>query len=361
MVYVIAIISILFIIGIMMLNHPAMGGNPKGDRLKRIQTSKQYINGKFNFPNNPIVVMEGKDTFKFIQLLFKKVEERIPSQIIQTIQPDFTDNPSEEIQFTWFGHSSYLIQIEGKNILVDPVFSQRTSPFQFMGPQAFKGTDFVGVKDLPRLDIVLITHDHYDHLDYDVIKTLKDQPITFITSLGVGAHLEKWGVSPEKIIELDWFEDAKVEGFQFTALPARHFTGRGLTNRFSTLWSSFALKTSSKNIFLGGDSGYGEHFKMIGEQYGPFDLTFMETGQYNELWYDIHSMPEDAVQAHLDLQGNIMMSVHWAKFPLAYHPWTEPIERVKQKAHETEVTYITPQLGEKVLLNQALPQKEWWK
>lgn len=349
------------VIAIVVLNHPAFGANPKGKRLERIKQSKQFTNGKLNFPGKPIVVAEGKDMLKFFQLFFKKVQDRIPSNPIKTVNPNFIENSSEEIEFTWFGHSSYLIQIEGKNILVDPVFSERTSPFEFMGPKAFNGTNFINIDDFPKLDIILITHDHYDHLDYLVIKKLKDKVTTFVTSLGVGAHLEKWGVASEKIIELDWHEEAKVGDFQFTALPARHFTGRGLTNRFSTLWSAFALKTTSKNLFLGGDSGYGEHFKEIGEQYGPFDLTFMETGQYNKLWYDIHSMPEDAVKAHIDLKGKIMMPVHWAKFPLAYHPWIEPIERVKQKAQELNVTYITPQLGEKVQLNKELPKKEWWR
>ncbi len=361
MIYLIIFIFISVVL-LIVLNQPSFGSNPKGKRLERIKKSKQYLNGKFNDPIKPIEVSNSRDFFKFLKLFTTKVEDRYPSKAIEIIQSDLSNNMSNDIVFTWFGHSSYLIQIDNKNILIDPVFSKRASPFKFSGPKIFKGTDFINLNDLPRLDIVLITHDHYDHLDYNVVKALSKQSnIKFVTSLGVGAHLEKWGVVESSIIELDWHENTKIENLEFTAFPARHFTGRNIHNRFSTLWSSFGLKTASKNIFIGGDSGYGKHFKSIGAKYGPFDLTFMETGQYNDLWHDIHSKPEDSVKAHIDLQGKIMMPVHWAKFALAYHPWYEPIERVKKEAYLKKVQFITPKLGERVLVNEELPKLEWWK
>jgi L-ascorbate metabolism protein UlaG (beta-lactamase superfamily) len=262
----------------------------------------------------------------------------------------------------WFGHSSYLIRIKGQNILVDPVFSERTSPFQSIGKKKYPATDPYSVEDMPTtIDLVIITHDHYDHLDYETIKQLKSRVKLFYTSLGVGAHLEYWGIEQEKIIEFDWWEKQTfVHGLEITATPARHFSGR-LFKRNQSLWSSFVLKTESHSIFIGGDSGYDSAFKTIGDQFGPFDLAILECGQYNKQWPFIHMSPEETVQASIDLKARAFMPAHWGKFTLALHPWNEPVERALKKANELNATMVTPRIGEALMLDNQLPVMRWWQ
>jgi L-ascorbate metabolism protein UlaG (beta-lactamase superfamily) len=217
-----------------------------------------------------------------------------------------------------------------------------------------------GVNDFPNLDMVVITHDHYDHLDYKTILQLKDKTKLFCTSLGVGAHLEHWGIAPERIVELDWWESKIIfESMELTATPARHFSGRSFA-RYKSLWSSFILKTPTHRLFLGGDSGYETHFQTIGEKYGPFDIALLECGQYNEDWPYIHMMPEQTVQASIDLKAAVLMTVHWAKFKLSLHPWKEPIERATKAADAKGVTYTTPLIGQPVIIGENYPREAWW-
>ncbi len=213
---------------------------------------------------------------------------------------------------------------------------------------------------LPSIDAILISHDHYDHLDYGSIRQLKDKTKYFFVPLGVGAHLQHWGVEASKITELDWWQSADIDGMTFTATPARHFSGRGLTDRDKTLWASWVIKGQDNNIYFSGDSGYRTHFKQIGEQYGPFDFTMIECGQYNEKWEAIHMMPEQSLQAHIDLQGKMMMPIHWGAFNLAVHPWKEPVERLL-KAKKEDMMIATPVIGESFVLSQALPDARWWE
>jgi L-ascorbate metabolism protein UlaG (beta-lactamase superfamily) len=214
---------------------------------------------------------------------------------------------------------------------------------------------------LPPLDIVLLSHDHYDHLDHGSILKLKAKAKHFVVPLGVAAHLVKWGVAASRITELDWWETATVDGVFLAAAPARHFSGRGLRDRDKTLWCSWVLKSGEQSVYFGGDSGYDTHFKEIGQKYGPFDLTMLECGQYNEAWQYIHMMPEQTAQAHLDLRGNVLMPTHWGAFSLALHPWQEPIDRLSKAAQDLNITLATPLIGQRWNPLAQVPQTQWWK
>lgn len=344
------------------IKQPPFGGKPNKEQLLRMQQSPNYKNGKFkNLLETPVMAPKAS----YLNLLQQQIaggENRQPEEAIPMVKRNLKEPLSSmDPHITWFGHSSYLLQLEGYNFLVDPVFSERVSPFDFVGTKAFPGTDIYGLDDFPALDFVLITHDHYDHLDYRSIQALASKVKVFFVPLGVGPHLERWGVPAENIQELDWWEDIPLaENLQLIATPARHFSGRGISDRNRTLWTSYVLKSKRHALYLGGDSGYGPHFKEIGNQYGPFDLTLLENGQYHPYWPNIHMMPEETVQAHIDLKGKVLMPVHWAKFSLSLHSWTEPIERLLKKAEEMDVKVVTPQLGEQLILEKNLPDNKWW-
>jgi L-ascorbate metabolism protein UlaG (beta-lactamase superfamily) len=352
------IVTLIVLLIIYILNLPVFGKHPTGERFQKIKQLPNYVNGEFLnqslTPNLPADV----SYWMVIKAMIKGNTNGSPKKIIPHLKPDFND--SENFKLTWFGHSSYLIQVNGYKILIDPVFSKRPSPFQFLGTKQFSGTDFIKVDDLPPLDIVLITHDHYDHLDKEAVIKLNEKTSKFITSIGVGAHLSHWGIQNNKIIELAWGEETSpLANINFIAAPARHFSGR-LFKRGQSLWSSFILKTKNNTIYLGADSGYDDHFKTIGNTYGPFDLAILECGQYNTMWPQIHMFPEEVVQASIDLNAKNLLPVHWGKYKLALHDWDEPIKRVAIKAKELNVSLITPQLGQTFSLADNLPQTAWW-
>ena len=334
-----------------------LGKLPKGERLKRIQSSQNYRDGAFQNQTPTTMVPPGVSYFTMLKGFINKSKQSAPKEQIPTGSANLQQLSSQQPTLVWFGHSSYLLNLDGKKILVDPVLGGHASPFSFMIP-AFKGTDPYGVEDFPEIDILLLTHDHYDHLDHGVIKQLRPKVRQVLCSLGVGEHLEYWGYDKKRITELDWFETAEWEGLKFTAAPARHFSGRS-TKRNQSIWSSFILQTKTKKIYMGGDSGYDAHFKQLGETYGPFDLALLECGQYNTLWPLIHMMPEQTVQAAMDLKTNVLMPVHWAKFALAYHSWKEPIERLTKAAKEKGQAIATPMIGEEYIIGTEL-RKEWW-
>lgn len=338
---------------------PIMGKRPSGQRLERIRQSPHYVNGKFQNPVPTGLLRGGVSFFKVLGQFIRKPRNTVPPAPLPSVRTDLRNLPEGAPVVVWFGHSSYLIKIGTKTILVDPVFSSHASPVSFI-TRAFPGTNVYGVSDLPAIDIVVITHDHYDHLDYHVIKQLAPSAGHFYVSLGVGSHLVYWGVGADRITELDWGEKAAVEGGMLTATPARHFSGRGRGNGL-TLWSSFVLKMDGYSIFLGGDSGYGPHFKSIGEQYGPFDLAVLECGQYGVYWPDIHMRPEETVAAAQDLGAKLLLPVHWGKFALSLHPWDEPVRRVVAAAGVAGVAIVTPLIGEPVVLGGRLPQQAWWE
>jgi len=372
---ILILILLLIILGFGIFRVPAFGGKPSGKRLQRIVSQPNYMDGALNNLSYTPVKPPGVSYMDMIRGMLKKNADRKPSCPVPVMKPDFS--PAAGIKLTWFGHSSYLLQVsavrgetevpvasgnghENLNILVDPVFSPRTSPFSFLGTRNYAGTDFIRPEDLPELDVVLITHDHYDHLDYRTILKLKEKARRFVVSLGVGVHLEKWGIPVERITELAWHEGVEFEGLGFTALPARHFSGRKL-KRNQTAWSAFVLEAAGFTLYLGGDSGYDTHFAAAGEVYGPFDLALLECGQYNAYWPYIHMFPEQTVQAALDLRARALMPVHWGKFTLAMHDWDEPIRRVSLRAAEVKLPLITPIMGESVILGAGGLQRRWWE
>lgn len=341
------------------IQHPKFGRIPRGGRLERIKSSPNFKNGIFQNLNETPQLAEDA---KFLEMMKNMLRSkgRKPKEKIPSVKTDLKQLPHNENILVWFGHSSYFMQIDGKKFLVDPVFSGHASPFSF-SIKAFDGTDIYSVEDMPKIDYLVITHDHWDHRDYKTVKKLKPKVGRIITGLGTGEHLEYWGYKKEQLIEKDWFESAELEdGFKVTVTPARHFSGRGFKHK-RTLWSSFVLETPTQKIFIGGDGGYDEHFAEIGEKFEGFDLAILENGQYNKNWKYIHMMPEQTLQASIDLKAKRLFPVHNSKFALAYHTWDEPLKTITSLNREIKKPLITPRIGEIVLLNDA-DQKfsEWW-
>jgi L-ascorbate metabolism protein UlaG (beta-lactamase superfamily) len=356
----------LFILGVLALGvylfmqKAVFGAHPSGARLQRIQRSPNYKDGSFQNLAPTEVMLKSASMTKMLKDFFTKPKTTEPQEPLPSVQTDLHTLDNNKPTIVWFGHSSYLIQSKGKNILVDPVFSGHASPVSFFA-KAFKGANTYGVKDMPAIDALIITHDHYDHLDYETILALQPKIKMIYTSLGVGAHLEHWGIPPEKIVEFDWWEHKRIsDSMELTAAPARHFSGRSFT-RGKTLWSAFILTLDGYKFFIGGDSGYGTHFKTIGDKYGPFDIALLEAGQYGANWPYIHMLPEQTIEAAKDLHTKILMPVHWGKFALAMHDWNEPIQRVVAHAHQNDVKLTTPMIGEVVVLDSIYPNKEWWR
>jgi len=335
--------------------HPQFGKRPAGERLERIKQSPQYKKGKFQNTHHTPQVTQPLTTALY-DYLFKKSKDSKPTYAIPSHKVDWNNLPKEGPYMIWFGHSSYLLHIDGKNILVDPVLSGNASPIPG-GGKAFEGSDVVKVDDLPTIDYLFISHDHYDHLDYKTIKALQPKVGKAIVGLGVGSHLEHWGYAPTQIIEGDWWDGFDLgDGFKTTITPARHFSGRSIWTA-NTLWASYVLQTPSSQIYLGGDSGYDTHFKEIGDKFGPFDLAILENGQYDLSWKYIHMMPEEVVQATKDLQAKVLFPVHSSKFVLANHAWYEPLERVSKEAIAQGQPIITPLIGEVVELTN---ENDYW-
>ena len=259
------------------------------------------------------------------------------------------------------GHSTTLLKMDGKYVLIDPVFSERASPVQWMGPKRFHATP-ISIEALPKLSVVIISHDHYDHLDKASVGMLESKTEQFIVPLKVGNHLRDWGIAQDKITELDWWQSTVQGGIEITATPSQHFSGRGLFDRDETLWASWVVRSVSTNVFYSGDSGYFDGFKEIGERFGPFDLSLIETGAYNELWSDIHMLPHQSLKAHIDVNAKVMMPVHNSTFDLALHDWNEPLNKITALADENNVPICVPIFGEILPIKQAsaAPNKRWW-
>ena len=271
---------------------------------------------------------------------------------------DFTDPSGNPLKVTWLGHSSLMINMDGFRLLTDPVFEKRVS---LLGPTRFNGDVPLDIDQIPLIDVVIISHDHYDHLNKYSVQLLNEKTSRFVVPRRVGAWLVKWGVPDKKIVELDWWEEYPFdENLTIAATPAQHFSGRGLTDRNRTLWASWVIRSPFHNIFFSGDSGYFDGFKRIGEIYGPFDMTFIECGAYNEAWSQVHMFPEQTVQAHLDLKGDILHPIHWGTFNLALHPWYEPMERLAAAAQAAGVRTATPVPGETTISPANIPDSRWW-
>jgi L-ascorbate metabolism protein UlaG (beta-lactamase superfamily) len=361
MITLLAFVLVLALAAFLFMQQTSFGKDPEGARLERIKKSPNYVNGSFvNLTDTPVQSADAS----YFQMIWKFIfpgDQVAPKKRLPSVKRDLKGVPDEKPTITYFGHSSYLIQLGGKNVLMDPVFLERISPVQYLGTKRFQGTNAYQLSDMPSIDFVVLSHDHYDHMDYETLKQLANTPTQFIVPLGVGAHLEYWGVKSNQITELDWWESSRVMGdMHITATPARHFSGRGFT-RDKSLWSSYVLQFGDYKIFLGGDSGYEKHFARIGEQFGPFDLAILECGQYNVWWPYIHMMPEETAQAGIDLGAKVVWPVHWGKFALAFHPWDEPILRISKKSEELRLRLTTPMIGEQIIIGKQYPNQNWWE
>jgi L-ascorbate metabolism protein UlaG (beta-lactamase superfamily) len=356
------IIATLLLITVTYMQHPMFGKLPAGDRLERIKSSPNYKDGSFQNLSNTPELPEGVSMWDAMsKYLFGKKIDTKPIREIPSVKTDLLSIEPNQNILVWFGHSSYFMQIDGINILVDPVFSGSVSPLPF-GGKSFKGTDIYTTEDLPDIDLLFISHDHYDHLDYKTIKKLKSKVGKVICGLGVGAHFEYWGYDKNKLIEGDWNEEIELsDSFKVHFTPARHFSGRSFT-RNKSLWVSFVLQTPTKQIYIGGDSGYDSHFKEIGEKFGDFDLVILENGQYDEYWPNIHIMPDEFLKITNELNAKRILPVHSSKFVLGNHPWYEPLSLLNKNNEAKAQNILTPIIGEKIDLdnpNQSF--SKWWE
>ena len=289
-------------------------------------------------------------------------EHRVPSGPLPLFDPvaQWRKQPETGLRVTWLGHSTLLIEIDGIRVLTDPVWGPRASPLAFAGPKRFHPPP-APLAAVQPLDAVIVSHDHYDHLDRPTIRALAGTPVPFITSLGVGARLEKWGVPAERITELDWWEETSVKGVTITAAPAQHFSGRGIKDRNTTLWSSFHLRGPTHSFFYGADTGLTREYLEIARRFGPFDMVALEIGAYHPSWGDIHLGPDNALTAYGMLGSGSMLPIHWGTFNLAVHPWDEPIETVLRRAPSLGVPLVTPKLGEPIEPARAKASDAWWR
>lgn len=361
--WIITSVAVLTLAFFIVINRKAFGGVAKGKRLKRIRQSKLYKKRQFqNISHTPSITEGYKMSKVTYDFFFGKKDPLLkPLKEIPALHTDLKNIDKNQDVFIWLGHSSYYLQTDGVSFLIDPVLSLYGSPFKYFN-KAFKGSDIFKPEEIPGIDYLVITHDHFDHLDYPTVKSIEERTDKAIIPLGVGAHLERWGYSENKLIEEEWGAEVELKNnIKLAFTPARHFSGRRIRQN-DTLWSSYVLTTPTKRIFLGGDSGYDSHFKAIGEKYGPFDYAVLENGQYGEAWRYIHTLPEDVVQAAIDLKAQRIIPVHAAKFALALHPWNEPLQKITVLGKEKKLNILTPMIGEVVDLNQSEHKfTAWWE
>ncbi|MEM7311390.1 MAG: MBL fold metallo-hydrolase [Planctomycetota bacterium] len=340
--------------------NPARPNDPTSRR-KRIEASPHWRDGRFR----DLLEREDPKGWSILRdWVLAKSPHRVPAEPIPTVRrtaDDFREPPSSGLRVTWLGHSSSLVEIDGARVLLDPVFGKRVSPFAWAGPKRFFEPP-MRASELPPLDAVAISHDHYDHLDRPTIVELSSLDVPFVVPLGVGAHLERWGVAPERITELDWWESHRVGPVTLTATPARHFSGRAMTmtDRDRTLWAGWALTGPEHRVYFSGDTAMFPGFAEIGERLGPFDAALVEAGAYSPLWRDVHIGPEQAVVACELVRGALLMPVHWGTFDLAMHAWTEPIERILAAAASAGVPVAAPRPGASFEPASAPAVERWW-
>ncbi|WP_106176976.1 MBL fold metallo-hydrolase [Prauserella shujinwangii] len=334
---------------------PALGGRPDSATLL---ASPRFRDGAFHNPLRPRFLPEGSGQVAVRELVLGNRDRR-PHGAVPLVPPA-GPAPDTGVHVTWYGHASSLVELDGTRVLFDPVWSERVSPSQAVGPRRLHPVPH-RLTDLPRLDAIAISHDHYDHLDMATVVRLTElQDAPFVVPLGVGAHLRRWNVPENRIVELDWGGSVEVAGARLVATPARHFSGRGFA-RNNTLWLSWALLGDRHRVFYTGDSGYFDGYAAIGAEHGPFDATLVQVGAYFAAWPDIHMTPEEGVAAHRDVRGGLLLPIHWATFNLAPHPWADPADRVWQAAKQHGVALALPRPGERVDVAAPPPVDGWWQ
>ena len=341
------------------LNLPKFGHLPDEISMAKIKKSPHQTNGIFD-NIHPTQKMTGEGGFFGIMwdFYFAPHPDTTPSKVLPAVKTDIKNLDINQDLLVWFGHSSYYFQLDGKRYLVDPVFSDNASPIPH-NVVPFVGTNIYGADDMPEIDYLIITHDHYDHLDYETVTALKPKVKNVITGLGVGSHLRYWGYAADVIHELDWDESINIAGTDFYCLPARHFSGRLFAKR--TLWASFLLQTKDYKLYIGGDSGYDDHYQIIGNKFGGIDLALLEAGQYDQNWRYIHEMPEEFIKAAKELKAKQVIPVHNSKFSICNHPWYEPLDKISELALDMDLKIDTPKIGEVVKLRENQHFDKWWK
>jgi len=346
------------------LSLPQFGGKLDGERLARARANPMYRDGKF-VNAQPSASYTAADVWAMVKGQFFGDEVRVPPKPLpmQAVSADSlrTAAPAPALRAFWIGHASVFIEIDGVRLLVDPIFSDYASPFD-IGPRRFQPPP-IALDDLPMIDAVLITHDHYDHLDMRTVRQLSGRGTAFFVPLGVGAHLQAWGVPAAQIHDMEWWQERTLRGVRLVSTPSRHYSGRGLADKDATLWGSWTVIGAKHRFFVSGDTGYSDHFRTIGERFGPFDLSFIKIGAYGPgaPWLDIHMSAEDAVRAHVDLRARRMFPVHWGTFNLAFHAWDEPIQRALAAGEASHVDVLAPKLGQMVDADQPFKLARWWE
>jgi L-ascorbate metabolism protein UlaG (beta-lactamase superfamily) len=359
LIFVIVLLGVALII---YLQHPKFGKLPEGSRLERMQQSPNFVDGEFrNLTETPRLTSNDGMVSILFKNLTTSVERLRPTGRIPTVKTDLHGLDKGRDLVIWLGHSSYFIQLGGKRMLVDPVLSGYGAPLPFFN-QAFDGTTLYTSDDIPDIDYMLITHNHWDHLDYETAIALEPKVRQVVTPLGLGAYFEHWGYSADRLLEGDWYDSWNLDGLKIHVMPARHYSGRTL-RRNGSLWAGFVVESRDRRIFLGGDSGYGDHFARIGAMFDGFDLVALDTGQYDPRWAYIHMNPEEAVKAAQDLGAKRLLPGHVGRFALARHAWDEPFERIQALSDNASYSLVIPMIGEALCLDGDATQHAhgWWR
>lgn len=344
------------------LQHPKFGAYPEGERLEKIQRSPHHIDGEFRNLIDTPRFSDGNSMFSiFAGDLFKRFENLRPALAVPTVKTDLKALDTRQDTVVWLGHSSYFVLFAGRRILIDPVFSPFAAPVSF-SIKAFEGTNLYTADEIPEIDVLLITHDHWDHLDHATVTALEGRVRQVLVPLGVGAHLERWGYAREKVHEADWYDTLKLPSdLAIHLVPARHYSGRWLT-RNKSLWGGFVLESPTRRILFSGDTGYGPHFKELAQRFGGFDLAALDMGQYDPRWPYIHMNPEEAAQAAADLRAKTLLPAHVGRFNIARHAWTEPFERISAASEGKSFQLATPRIGEPLKVDDAEQRfTRWWQ
>lgn len=357
------IVVLILVVMVFMKFGKVFGGKPSIKQKEKYSQYSNYQEGKFT---NLMPQFKITGTDDFIDDSLHPKSTRRPDFDIPylKIDPKSLTQKTKHTRITWFGHSTILLEMDGKNILIDPMFGDVPSPVPFIGQKRYSKGVPLTIEELPPIDAVLITHDHYDHLDYQSILKINNKVKKFYVPLGLNAHLHRWDVPASKIEEVNWYQTTKLEGIKLTLTPSHHYSGRSLTDRFESLWGGWVIKGALDNIYLSGDGGYGPHFKEIGEQYGPFDFAMIECGQYSRYWRQNHLFPEQSARVAVDVGAKLIMPIHWGAFTLAMHQWNAPVKRLLTKAKELDVPVTTPKIGEQIVLGKdpkEQPKSVWWE